>query len=72
MKNEKEYLKLDTFSVLSNMGWTLTLLKIVNIIDTPWMEICTYWLALFGIALVLGITASILKAVVKGGNNSAQ
>ncbi|AWR92423.1 hypothetical protein DMC16_15515 [Lacticaseibacillus paracasei] len=57
MKNE-EYLKLDTFSVLSNIGWSLMILKASNCIDIPWRNISCYWFVIAGIAvfLVLALT----------------
>lgn len=69
---ENKEISLNTFSTLSNIGWALTLLKASNVINTDWHTILGYWLALFGIALTMSILAAIVKAVVKGGDNSAQ
>ncbi len=74
MENKKiaENVTIDTFSILSNAGWIMVIMRIANIISTPWDAILAYWLVLLGISVVLGIVTAILKAVVKGGNNSAE
>lgn len=73
MKNKKEYLSLDTFSFLANLGWALTFLKACGVItQLPWHAILGYWLCLLTVSVVLGIVTAILKAVVKGGDKGAE
>lgn len=71
MKNKN--ISIDTFSTLANIGWALTFLKACGVItQLPWHAILGYWLCLLTVSVVLGIVTAILKAVVKGGNNSAE
>lgn len=53
-----------TFSVLNSVGWTMVIMRIANIISTPWANIGTYWLTLLLICLA---TAIIDPLVNKGG-----
>ncbi|MFR0561305.1 hypothetical protein [Lacticaseibacillus paracasei] len=59
-KEIRENVTLDTFSILSNAGWIMVIMRIANTISTPWHAILAFWLALFGIALVLGIVTAII------------
>ncbi|MDN4552954.1 hypothetical protein QYI97_01710 [Lacticaseibacillus paracasei] len=71
MKNRE--ISIDIFSVLNSAGWLLTIANIAGITQLSWLAILNYWLALFGIALTMGISYSIIGLLVhKGGNNSAQ
>lgn len=66
MKNKE--ISLDTFSILSNAGWLLVIMRIANIISTPWDAILAYWLALLGISVALGILTDLIGMWAKGGN----
>lgn len=69
MKNEKEYLKLDTFSILANVGWVLTLLKACGVTtQLPWHAILGYWLVLLGTSTVLYIVTALAVLWAKGGD----
>lgn len=46
MENKYSNVCLNTSNLLINSGWLLTLLRLVNIISTPWQAIFQYWLAL--------------------------
>ena len=73
MKNEKEYLKLDTFSILANVGWVLTLLKACGVTtQLSWHAILGYWLALLGISVVLGILTALIGMWAKGGDKGGE
>ncbi|WP_445238760.1 hypothetical protein [Lacticaseibacillus paracasei] len=68
MKN-KENVALDTFSILSNSGWIMVIMRIANIISTPWQAIMKYWLCLLTVSVILGITAAIIGLWTKGGGH---
>lgn len=70
MKNKE--ISLDTFSILSNAGWLLVIMRIANIISTPWDAILAYWLALLGISVVLGILTAIIGMWAKGGDKGGE
>lgn len=63
MENEKEYLKLDTFSVLSNIGWSLMILKASNCIDIPWRNISCYWFVIAGIIAFLALASTFINCL---------
>lgn len=66
MKNKE--ISIDVFSILTSAGWFLTLVNIAGITQLPWANILNYWLALFGIGIVMGIlTALINMWTHKGG-----
>lgn len=58
MKNKE--ISLDTFSVLNAAGWLMIILRLANIISTPWKAIANYWFSLAAIALILGIVTAII------------
>lgn len=65
----KENVTLDTFSILSNAGWLLIILKLSGLIATDWHNILGYWLVLLIISLVLGISTALIGLLVnKGGD----
>jgi hypothetical protein len=67
MKNKE--ISIDVFSILTSAGWFLTLANIAGITQLPWANICTYWVTLLGIGIVMGIlTALINMWTNKGGD----
>lgn len=58
-----------TFNVLNSVGWTMVIMRLANIISTPWSNIGSYWLVLLGICLA---TAIIDPLVNKVGGHSAK
>lgn len=71
MENKEiaENVTLDTFSILSNAGWIMVIMRIANIISTSWADIMTYWLVLLGISVVLGTVTAIIGLWTKGGGH---
>lgn len=65
----RENVTLDTFSILSNAGWIMVIMRIANIISTPWYTILGYWLCLLTVSVLLGITAAIIGLWTKGGGH---
>ncbi|RND59166.1 hypothetical protein [Lacticaseibacillus paracasei] len=70
MKNKE--ISIDTFSVLSNAGWLLIILKLAGVIGTNWHAILGYWLCLLTVSVILGILAALIGLVNKVGGHSAK
>ncbi|RNE25092.1 hypothetical protein [Lacticaseibacillus paracasei] len=69
MKNKKEYLSLDTFSFLANLGWVLTFLKASGVItQLPWHTVLDYWLCLLAVSVILGSLSALIGLGFKGGD----
>ncbi|MCT3379464.1 hypothetical protein [Lacticaseibacillus paracasei] len=65
---ENKEISLDTFSILSNAGWLLIILKLAGVISTNWNAILNYWLALLGISVAMGIVTAIIGLWTKAGD----
>ncbi|KMO65475.1 MULTISPECIES: hypothetical protein [Lacticaseibacillus] len=61
MKNKE--ISLDTFSVLSNIGWSLMILKASNCIDIPWRNISCYWFIIAGIIAFLALASTFINCL---------
>lgn len=66
MKNKE--ISIDTFSVLSNAGWLLTILKLAGVTGiVNWHAILGYWLSLAAISVAMGILTALIGLWTKGG-----
>lgn len=64
---ENKEISIDTFSVLSNAGWLLIILKLGGVISTNWDAILGYWLCLLAVSVAMGIVTAIIGLRTKGG-----
>ncbi|NLT82830.1 MAG: hypothetical protein GXW87_12145 [Lactobacillus paracasei subsp. paracasei] len=65
---ENKEISLDTFSILSNAGWLMIILRLANITSTPWEAIANYFLFLAAIGLIMGILTTLVGLWTKGGD----
>ncbi|TLQ49782.1 hypothetical protein FEZ34_13535 [Lacticaseibacillus casei] len=70
MKNKE--VSIDTFSVLNATGWAMVIMRLANIISTPWEAIANYWLCLATISVTLYIATAIIGCAIKVGGHSAK
>jgi hypothetical protein len=65
MKNKE--ISINIFSILANIGWALTLLRMAGVISTDWTAITNYWLTLIGILVILCLVTALIGWASKGG-----
>lgn len=69
---ENKEISIDVFSVLTSAGWFLMIANIAGITQLSWTAILNYWLALFGIGLIMGIVTALIGWASKVGGHSAK